>query len=100
MIFLDGGSTMTYGQVSFPSYTELRPKSDNQHEPDDATLKAGVYSEARPLFDMIARTVGKYVETKQERKLRVFFEIMEESLNIAIDAVVNEPGATGSYRNE
>lgn len=73
--------------LNFPSYDDLKPRNDEQHQPDHKTLQGIVYAEARPLFDGIAHIIGQYATSHQEDKLRVFFEMMEESLNMAISAV-------------
>lgn len=76
---------MAYAALDFPSLSDMRPASDEQHEMDDTTMRAVVHQECDLLFGMLAKIITSYATTKQEQKLRVFFEMVEDGLNEAIN---------------
>ena len=76
---------MAYAKTNFATYEDLRPATDDQLEPDDATMRKMVHQECGILFEMLSKIISTYASSHQDTKLRVFFEMVEDGLNQSID---------------
>ena len=82
---------MAYSSLNFAGYADLRPDTEYQ-EVEDGTMRAMVHRENKPLFDMLAKVIAGYASAGEEQKLRVFYEMLEDGLNMSIDVLAEDRG--------
>ena len=76
---------MAYSQVEFPSLDELRGNHKQSDSPEG--MMAQVMHECRPLFEMMASTIGGYVSTGETEKLGLLLKALEMGLNESIEKI-------------
>ena len=88
---------MAYSSLNFAGYSGFRPEPEHQ-EVEDGTMRAMVYGETKPLFDLMAKIISGYAVSREEQKLRTFFEMIQDGVNDTIDMLTGE--STGRIGDE